>query len=281
MWVPLAALAVLATIGGLIGISPAFTGGSHVGGRLNIVTWLDPVIWNPQTGAFDRGRESSTGEHAKATESSSALLASTSPTAPTEAHGEAGSNEETASPYGDTGFNLAHTVEKSLGERSTEWLFIIISLIAAGIGMGLGWLFYVRKPGLPDIWANRLRPLYRASFNKYWVDELYGKLFTRRTMDLARGVYAVDSRVLDGGVNGTAWLARTTSRIVGGFDKYVVDGLVNGIAGFIGKVMSRLIRSAQTGLTANYALVMVLGLVVAIALFFGQDFLSALGIGKQ
>jgi NADH-quinone oxidoreductase subunit L len=275
MWIPLAALAVLATIGGLIGISPAFTGGSHVGGRLNIVTWLEPVIWNPQTRAFDRGSGAGGAEHAKASEGSSALLASMQPSAPSEEAHSKTAGHEALSPYGDTGFNLAHSVEKSLGERGTEWLFIIISLAAAGIGIGLGWLFYVKKPGLPDVWANRLRPLYRASFNKYWVDELYGKLFTRRTMDVARGVYAVDSQVIDGAVNGSAWLARSISRIVGGFDKYIVDGLVNGIANFIGNLMSRLIRSAQTGLTANYALVMVLGLVVAVALFFGKDLWNA------
>jgi NADH-quinone oxidoreductase subunit L len=49
MWVPLAVLAVLATVGGFVGISPAFTGGAHVGGRANIVNWLDPIIWNPAT----------------------------------------------------------------------------------------------------------------------------------------------------------------------------------------------------------------------------------------
>ncbi len=52
MWVPLAVLAVLATIGGFVGISPAFTGGHHVGGKLNIVNFLDPIIWNPYTKAF-------------------------------------------------------------------------------------------------------------------------------------------------------------------------------------------------------------------------------------
>jgi hypothetical protein len=45
--------------------------------------------------------------------------------------------------------------------------------------------------------------------------------------------------------------------------------------------MSRLIRAAQTGLTANYALVMVLGLVIAVALFFGKDLLAAVGLWKQ
>jgi NADH-quinone oxidoreductase subunit L len=113
------------------------------------------------------------------------------------------------------------------------------------------------------------------------VDELYAKLFTRRTMDLSRGVYAVDSKGIDGAVNGAAWLTRWASRITGAFDRYVVDGLVNGVAGFIGKLMSRLLRAAQTGLAQNYALVMVLGLVLAVALFFGGDFLSAIGIMKQ
>ncbi|HYG81643.1 MAG TPA: hypothetical protein VD861_14705, partial [Pyrinomonadaceae bacterium] len=147
-----------------------------------------------------------------------------------------------------------------------------------GFGIWLGLLFYVWRPELPGLWAQKLGPLYRASFNKYWVDELYAKLFTRRTMDAARGVYAVDSRVLDGAVNGSAWLTRWASRIAGAFDRYVVDGLVNGIAGFIGKLMSRVLRAAQTGLAQNYALVMVLGLVLAVALFFGRDLLSAVGI---
>ena len=280
MWIPLAVLAVLATIGGLIGIGPAFTGGGHAGGRLNIVNWLEPVIWNPQTKAFGREHEAA-GESGASGESAGAPLASDAPHGTASPVRAAAGGEEGASPYGVTGFNLAHSAEKALGShRAAEWLFIIISLVVAGIGIGLGLLFYRWKPGLPDVWAARLRPLYRASFNKYWVDELYGKLFTRRTMDAARGVYAVDSRVLDGAVNGSAWLTRTASRITGTFDKYIVDGLVNGVAGFVGKLMSRLLRAAQTGLTANYALVMVLGLVVAVALFFGHDLLAAVGIVK-
>jgi NADH-quinone oxidoreductase subunit L len=276
MWIPLAVLAVLATLGGLIGIGPAFTGGGHAGGRVNIVNWLEPVIWNPQTRGFGREHEAAGESAGGSAESAGAPLAADAPHGTAPAMREAAGGEEAAAPYGPTGFNLAHAAENALGShRAAEWLFIIISLIAAGLGMFMGWLFYVKKPALPDVWAARLRPLYRASFNKYWVDELYGKLFTRRTMDAARGVYAIDSRGIDGAVNGTAWLTRAASRIVGGFDRYVVDGLVNGIAGFIGKLMSRLLRTAQTGLTANYALVMVLGLVVAVALFFGQDLWKA------
>src|SRR5438309_954627 len=57
MWVPLVVLAILATVGGFVGISTAFTGGKHVGGRMNIVTWLNPIIWNPTTGQFGKPGE--------------------------------------------------------------------------------------------------------------------------------------------------------------------------------------------------------------------------------
>jgi len=70
-------------------------------------------------------------------------------------------------------------------------------------------------------------------------------------------------------------LTRGFSRAVGGVDKYFVDGLVNTIANFIMRLMSPLLRAAQTGFTQNYALAMVLGLLVAVALFFAGDIAAA------
>lgn len=255
MWVPLVVLAILATIGGFVGISTAFTGGKLVGGRLNIVHWLNPVIWNPETKSFHRDEPFTPAEEAKIAETPhTSELRVTEPTAD---HAE---------------FNLAHTAEKAMGgHTAAEILFIIISLIVAIVGIGLGLLFYIRNPRLPDVWAARLRPLYRASYNKYWIDEFFGWAVTRRTMDLARGVFAFDSKVVDGAVNGSAWVTRLTSRITGGTDKYLVDGLVNAIANFVVTLMSPIVRAAQTGFTSNYALVMVIGLLVAVALFFGKD----------
>jgi len=261
MWVPLAVLAVLATIGGFVGISTAFTGGKHVGGRMNIVNFLDPIIWNPTTRNF--------GTH-EVVDSYGRPLERVA-TGHLEPQGEA-EPAETRPPYGTEGFNLAHAVESKLhSETLTEWVFILISLAVAGIGIALGFLFYVKDTRLPDIWAARLRPLYQASYNKYWVDEFFGMTVTRRVMDAARGVFAFDSKVVDGGVNGAAWLTRLSSRLTGGTDQYFVDGLVNAVASFIIRLMSPLFRAAQTGLTQNYALVMVLGLVAALAVIFGGD----------
>src|SRR5436190_13703669 len=141
MVIPLVVLAVLATIGGFVGISTAFTGGKHVGGRLNIVNWMKPIIWEPP------GHESEHG--GSQVPAHTELVAATA--------------EETSSAFPQTGFNLAHAIESRLGsEIATEWLFIIISLAVAGIGIGLGLLFYVKDTRLPDIWAARLRPLYLA-----------------------------------------------------------------------------------------------------------------------
>jgi NADH-quinone oxidoreductase subunit L len=264
MWVPLVVLAVLATIGGFVGIGPAFesiTGTKHPGNRLNIVNWLNPVIWNPVTREFNTP-EGGSHEAAAAPETGHAA-----PVA------EAGHGATGVSPYGNVGFTLAHAVENVVHSHLlTEWIFIIISLVVAGIGMALGGMFYVWRVGLADVWAQRLRPLYIASYNKYWVDEFYGWAITRRTMDAARAVYSFDSKIVDGIVNGLAWLSRQFSRIVGGIDKYLVDGIVNTIAAFIMRLMSPLFRAAQTGFTQNYALVMVLGLMIAVAVFFAKDF---------
>jgi NADH:ubiquinone oxidoreductase subunit 5 (subunit L)/multisubunit Na+/H+ antiporter MnhA subunit len=264
MWVPLAVLAVFATIGGFVGISTAFTGGKHIGGRMNIVNFLDPIIWNPTTSYF--GTHDVVDSYGKPLERVA------------EAHAELRTAEleptEVPPPYGREAFNLAHAIESKLGERLTEFVFIGISLLVGGLGIGLGYLFYVKDTSLPDLWAARLRPLYEASYNKYWVDEFYGWAVTRRVMDAARAVFTFDSKVIDGGVNGSAWLTRLSSRITGGTDQYFVDGLVNAVAAFIVQLMSPLFRAAQTGLTQNYALVMVLGLVAAVALIFGADILA-------
>jgi NADH-quinone oxidoreductase subunit L len=257
MWVPLVVLAILATIGGFVGISTAFTGGKEVGGRMNIVNWMNPIIWNPVTKSF--GAEPA--EPAAETRAGGTTIGSELHTEPLPAaHAE---------------FNLAEAAEKKLGsETAAEWLFIVISLAVAGLGIGLGFLFYVKDPKLPDVWAARLRPLYRASYNKYWIDEFYGWAFTRRTMDLARAVFTFDSKVVDGGVNGSAWLTRLSSVITGLTDKYFVDGIVNAIAGFVVRLMSPIVRAAQTGFIQNYALVMVIGLFVVIAIFFGPEILQ-------
>src|SRR5688572_16987298 len=102
MWVPLAVLAVLATVGGFVGISTAFTGGKHIGGRMNIVNFLDPIIWNPTTRYFGSHElVDSYGRPLERVSETHSLLVTTEP-----------QPVEVPPPYGGhKGFNLAHAVE--------------------------------------------------------------------------------------------------------------------------------------------------------------------------
>ena len=52
-----------------------------------------------------------------------------------------------------------------------------------------------------------------------------------------------------------------------------MDGLVNTIAAFVVRLMSPLLRAAQTGFAQNYAFVMTVGLMLAVAAFYGREML--------
>src|SRR6266850_3026602 len=103
MWVPLAVLAVLAVVGGFVGISPAFAPEEkHLGGRLNIVTWLDPIIWNAQTRGFGKesAEESAVEQGHPGPAKGSPLPTESAPGAPPVVTRK--TIEETSAPYGDT-----------------------------------------------------------------------------------------------------------------------------------------------------------------------------------
>jgi len=78
-----------------------------------------------------------------------------------------------------------------------------LSVAAAMIGWAAAYLCYVRRPELPAVWAARLTTLHQLSLNKWYVDELYDRLFVRPTVKLALALWrGVDVRIIDGAVNG-------------------------------------------------------------------------------
>ena len=62
-------------------------------------------------------------------------------------------------------------------------------LVAGLVGIGLAWLFYMASPALPGQLARSLRPLYLFSFNKWYFDELYDRLFVRPARLLGFGLW--------------------------------------------------------------------------------------------
>ena len=130
-----------------------------------------------------------------------------------------------------------------------DGLLVLVSVTVAAIGLvGGARLFGLRLPGrdvapqpsVVEAGTRRLRPLYIASFNKWWFDTLYHGLFF----------------VIGGAVARASWW----------FDVHVIDGAVNGVAS-VTQFSGRELRRIQTGRVQNYALGIALGLIVMAAGF--------------
>jgi NADH-quinone oxidoreductase subunit L len=149
-----------------------------------------------------------------------------------------------------------------------QWGLIGASVVMAVAGIALAFQFFKWHPEIPGRIATRLAPVHRLLLGKYYVDELYDRVFVR---GLARGggnvLYGVDRYVVDGGdgevrpglgVNGIAWAVRD---VVAWFsdvwDRYFVDGAVN-LTAMILDNLSYVFRSLQNGLVQHYALSMLI-----------------------
>jgi NADH-quinone oxidoreductase subunit L len=109
------------------------------------------------------------------------------------------------------------------------------------LGIAIAYVMYIARPQLPAILAARFGFIYRLLLNKYYVDELYGVIFVRPYRTLARLLWHVgDEDILDGIPRGGVMLARGTA---GGLVRF------------------------QSGSLAQYAFVMLIGLVVLISVF--------------
>jgi NADH-quinone oxidoreductase subunit L len=122
-----------------------------------------------------------------------------------------------------------------------------IGIMVAATGMGLlgiagAYYVYVLNPSIPDRLSQRWQSLYRASLNKWYVDEAYDRTIVRFTFFAASKLWErVDVNVIDGAVNGTA-----RAIAWGGW----------------------LLRFTQSGQAQHYALGMALGVVVLITMYF-------------
>jgi len=146
---------------------------------------------------------------------------------------------------------------------------IVLMLLSAGIGIaGIygAYFVYVKKAGQPAVrLAERFKILYRLVSRKYYVDEFYNRVVAGGVMRAGWLLSWFDDHIIDGIVNGAAKVTRVFSAVSIAFDHNVVDGAVNGI-GSISKGLSSGLRKLQTGFIYNYALSIVIGIVLIISL---------------
>ncbi|MBV8983045.1 MAG: NADH-quinone oxidoreductase subunit L [Acidimicrobiia bacterium] len=169
------------------------------------------------------------------------------------------------SAFGFHGFPswVSFDVEGVTHEVIHEYAFSVplaaISLGVAVIGIGVAYAYYFRDAGPHGL--TRRSGLARAGYHfleeKYFLDKIYINGIIRTIQyPIARGMYWFDQHIIDGFVNGVAFVSRKVSGFVYDvIDQKVVDGAVNG-AGFTAEESGGLLRYIQTGRVQQYAAVL-------------------------
>lgn len=139
---------------------------------------------------------------------------------------------------------FGHFLRSSYGAPQTVLHFEtrlvpFLATFAGLLGVGWAYLVYLQKAVSAGLLARRFSMIYTLLKNKYYIDELYLLAVRNVMFVLSRGLAWFDRHVVDGAVNGVAWLCRMT-----------------------GEGLSRL----QYGRLQAYLLMFVTGLIVITAL---------------
>lgn len=152
------------------------------------------------------------------------------------------------------------------GHVSTELILMAVSVAIAATGIFLAYLKYGRDTAWTGE-APRFPFLNGVLSNKYYVDELYNATAIRATLVFSTFLWWVDRNIIDGIVNLTRHIAvYPMGHGSSLFDRFIVDGAVNGVAS-TARGGSRMLRRMQSGFVQNYALVMGGGIVLIVAVY--------------
>ncbi len=137
--------------------------------------------------------------------------------------------------------------EGAVGAHQLELALAGVSVGAALIGLAVAYWLYLKRPGKADGLAHSVKPAYTTLLNKYYVDELYAAVVVKPLLWISTNVLwkVADVAAIDGAVNGIADGARA-----------IGDG----------------VRHTQSGNTRSYAVWVVVGAIVIIAVIFFWPF---------
>jgi NADH-quinone oxidoreductase subunit L len=106
--------------------------------------------------------------------------------------------------------------------------------VAIGLlGIAIAWLFYKKETSMPENISRKLGILYKATYNKFYIDEIY--LFITKKI-----------------------LFNFVARPVAWFDRHVVDDFMAGI-GYTTVNISKRIKGLQSGQLQHYGFAFVAG----------------------
>jgi NADH-quinone oxidoreductase subunit L len=85
------------------------------------------------------------------------------------------------------------------GEEEVPAWVLLAPLVAALLGLGIAYYYYILRPELPAQMAAKKGMLYTFLYNKWYFDELYDFIFVQPAMWLGRQLWKIgDGRIIDG-----------------------------------------------------------------------------------
>ena len=107
------------------------------------------------------------------------------------------------------------------------------SFFVALLGLWLGWLVYWRKPlkaGQRDPMESFLGPLHAVLKNRYYLDDVYGRVFVAPSQWLSRQVIAfLDRGIIDALLHIIARVATWLGDLIKALNLWLIDGVGDGI----------------------------------------------------
>ncbi|MDD9271956.1 NADH-quinone oxidoreductase subunit L [Paenibacillus sp. GCM10023248] len=150
----------------------------------------------------------------------------------------------------NTPFNewLGHWLTGQEHDEKANWMVIILSTLAGLLGIGLGYLIYLKRSIPRDVVSSKAPWLYTLLNRKYFIDEIYGGVFVRPLRGLGLVLELIDI--------------------------YIIDGIVRLVA-FTVVSLGRLGSRLQNGQLQTYGVIMIVGMLILVLAIAGRRFIHA------
>ena len=148
------------------------------------------------------------------------------------------------------------------GHHRAHTPILLFSLLAAIVGIGGAWFFFIKNRAKDFVAGIRPLEAYRKVLvHLYYVDWFYCYRLVPTVKDLAAMCFLFDMRIIDGIVNGVGWLGRGLAWTAGRIDALGVDGAVNG-TGWLAMRCGQFVRGTVTGRIQDYVKFTVVGMLI-------------------
>ncbi len=152
-----------------------------------------------------------------------------------------------------------------------NWIPVLTSFGVALGGLYVGYLVYWRKPltaGQEDPLVKFLGGVYPVLKNKYYMDELYNRVFVRPSQVFSDVVVSqfIDRRIIDGLLHLIARIFTWTGDFLKLLNTWLIDGVGDGIPEYVAQ-FGAWFRRVQTGRIQQYLLLVAVAALLILLVF--------------